>query len=110
MQTSPSSSTTGRYGLRKERSMTNERRHPVKSFPAMGALSCIIVEDNNKQSALLKDYIAKTPHLTFSGKCDSAPEVFQLVAQSRAEIIFWDIRLLDNPIMLRLKESGYYPI
>ena len=90
--------------------MTNDRRHQVKVFPTMGVLNCIIVEDNNKQSALLKDYIAKTPQLTFSGKCDSALDVFQLVTQSRAEIIFWDIRLLDNRIMLRLKESGYYPI
>jgi DNA-binding LytR/AlgR family response regulator len=33
-----------------------------------------------------------------------------LVTQYRANIIFWDIRLLDNRIMLRLKEAGYYPI
>ncbi len=76
----------------------------------MGVLNCIVVEDNNKQSALLKEYIAKTPNLSFSGKCDEAAEVYQLVTQSRANIIFWDIRLLDNRIMLRLKEAGYYPI
>jgi DNA-binding LytR/AlgR family response regulator len=68
------------------------------------------VEDNNKQSALLKEYIAKTPRLNFAGRCDTSGEVFQQVAQSRADIIFWDIRLLDNKVMLRLKESGYYPI
>ena len=76
----------------------------------MGVLNCIVVEDNNKQSALLKDYIAKTPQLNFTGKCEAAAEVYQLVVQSKADIIFWDIRLLDNRIMLRLKESGYYPI
>ncbi len=76
----------------------------------MGALNCIVVEDNNKQSALLKDYIAKTPNLSFSARCESAADVYQLVTQYRANIIFWDIRLLDNRIMLRLKESGYYPI
>jgi len=82
----------------------------MKGFPMMGVLNCIVVEDNNKQSALLKDYIAKTPKLTFSGKCESATDVYALVTQHRADIIFWDIRLLDNRIMLRLRESGYYPI
>ena len=76
----------------------------------MGALNCIVVEDNNKQSALLKEYIAKIPNLSFSARCESAADVYQLVTQFRANIIFWDIRLLDNRIMLRLKESGYYPI
>jgi len=76
----------------------------------MGVLNCIVVEDNNKQSALLKEYIAKAPRLNFAGRCDTAGEVFQQVTLSRADIIFWDIRLLDNRVMLRLKESGYYPI
>jgi DNA-binding LytR/AlgR family response regulator len=81
-----------------------------KGFPVMGVLNCIVVEDNNKQSALLKDYIAQTPQLFFSGKCDSAADVYPLVTQHRADIIFWDIRLLDNRTLLRLRESGYYPI
>lgn len=76
----------------------------------MGALNCIVVEDNNKQIALLKEYIAKVPNLSFSARCESAADVYQLVTQFRADIIFWDIRLLDDRIMLRLKESGYYPI
>lgn len=84
--------------------------HHRKSLPSMGVLNCIVVEDNNKQSALLRDYIAKTPRLNFAGKCESSAEVIQQVAQSKADIIFWDIRLLDNRILLRLKESGYYPI
>ena len=76
----------------------------------MGMLNCIVVEDNSKQSALLKDYIAKTPKLSFSGKCETASDLYQLVTQHRADLIFWDIRLLDNKVMLRLKEAGYYPI
>ena len=88
----------------------HDLRHHIKGIPTKGALNCIVVEDNNKQSALLKEYIAKTPRLNFAGKCDSATEVYQQVTQSRADIIFWDIRLLDNRIMLHLKESGYYPI
>jgi DNA-binding LytR/AlgR family response regulator len=84
--------------------------HPMKGVPMMGALSCIVVEDNNKQSALLKEYIAKIPNLSFSARCESGADVYQLVTQYRADIIFWDIRLLDNRIMLRLRESGYYPI
>jgi len=76
----------------------------------MGALNCIVVEDNNKQSALLKEYIAKVPNLSFSARCESAADVYQLVTQYRADIIFWDIHLLDDRIMLRLRESGYYPI
>ena len=84
--------------------------HPIKGVPMMGALNCIVVEDNNKQSALLKEYITKIPNLSFSARCESAADLYQLVTQYRANIIFWDIRLLDNRIMLRLKESGYYPI
>ena len=76
----------------------------------MGTLNCIVVEDNNKQSALLKEYITKVPNLSLSARCESAADVYQLVTQYRANIIFWDIRLLDNRIMVRLKESGYYPI
>ena len=76
----------------------------------MQKLNCIVVEDNNKQSSLLREYIAKTPRLHFSGKCESPADVHQLVTHHKADIIFWDIRLLDNTIMLRLKESGYYPI
>src|SRR5580704_15739070 len=87
-----------------------EIHQQLKGLPMIGMLNCIVVEDNSKQSALLKDYIAKTPKLSFSGKCESAVDVFQLVAQTRAEIIFWDIRLLDNRVMVRLKEAGYYPI
>ena len=62
----------------------------MKGFPLMGVLNCIVVEDNNKQSALLKDYIAKTPKLSFSGKCGSAADLYPLVTQHRADIIFWD--------------------
>lgn len=76
----------------------------------MGALNCIVVEDNSKQSALLKEYIAKVPNLSFSARCESAADVYQLATQYRADIIFWDIHLLDDRIMLRLRESGYYPI
>lgn len=76
----------------------------------MGALTCIVVEDNSKQSALLKDYIAKVPSLSFSARCESPADLYQLVTQYRANIIFWDIRLLDNRVMVRLREAGYYPI
>ena len=89
---------------------SHDRHRPMNSLPTLGVLNCIVVEDNGKQSALLKDYIAKIPKLNFAGKCESAVEVFPLVAQSRADIIFWDIRLLDNKVMLRLREAGYYPI
>lgn len=88
----------------------HDLRYIPRGFPTMGVLNSIIVEDNNKQSALLKDYISRTPRLNFAGKCETAAEVFQLVAQYKADIIFWDIRLLDHKIMLRLKESGYFPI
>jgi DNA-binding LytR/AlgR family response regulator len=84
--------------------------HHRKGFPAIGLLNCIVAEDDNKQSALLRDYIAKTPTLNFVGKCESASELTPLVIQYRADIIFWDSRLLDNRVMVRLKESGYYPI
>ncbi|MDR3713011.1 MAG: LytTR family DNA-binding domain-containing protein [Puia sp.] len=76
----------------------------------MQKLNCIVVEDDNKQSALLREYIAKTPRLHFSGKCESPSDVYHLVTHHKADIIFWDIRLLDNAIMLRLRETSYYPI
>jgi len=91
-------------------SNTFDLQQQMQGFPMMGMLNCIVVEDNTKQSALLKDYIAKTPKLSFSGKCESAAEVYQLVTAHRADLIFWDIRLLDNKVMVRLKEAGYYPI
>lgn len=84
--------------------------HLRKSLPSTGSLNCIVVEDNNKQGALLRDYIAKTPKLNFSGKCDSAADLIQLVTQSRADIVFWDLRLLDNRVLLRLKETGFHPL
>jgi DNA-binding LytR/AlgR family response regulator len=87
-----------------------DSHHPMKGVPMMGPLNCIVVEDNNKQSALLKEYIAKVPNLSFSARCESAADVYQLVTQYRANIVFWDIRLLDNRIMVRLKEAGYFPI
>jgi DNA-binding LytR/AlgR family response regulator len=84
--------------------------HHRKGLSAAGSLNCIVVEDNNKQGALLRDYIAKTPKLNFAGKCESAADLIQLVAQSRADIVFWDLRLLDSRILLRLKEGDYHPI
>jgi hypothetical protein len=46
----------------------HDLRYHLKGIPAMGVLNCIVVEDNTKQSALLKDYIDKTPRLSFTGK------------------------------------------
>ncbi|HXD77352.1 MAG TPA: LytTR family DNA-binding domain-containing protein [Puia sp.] len=85
-------------------------QHAVKGVPMMGVLNCIVVEDNSKQTALLKDYIAKMPGLSFSARCESSADLYQLVIQFRANIVFWDFRLLDNRVMLRLREAGYYPI
>jgi len=43
-------------------------------------------------------------------KCESASEVLQQVAQSKADIIFGISVSWTTAILLRLKESGYYPI
>ncbi len=51
--------------------MTSHDFRPLKGLPSMGVLNCIVVEDNNKQSALLKEYIAKTPQLNFAA--DATP-------------------------------------
>ncbi|HLI93709.1 MAG TPA: LytTR family DNA-binding domain-containing protein [Puia sp.] len=83
---------------------------PIKGIPVAGTLNCIVVEDNSKQSATLKEYIAKVPGLSFSGRCESSADLLQLVPQFRANLIFWDIRLLDNRVMARLKDAGYYPL
>jgi DNA-binding LytR/AlgR family response regulator len=88
----------------------HDLRYQASGFPAMGMLHCIVVADNAKQISLLKDYIAKTPKLSFVGKCETTAEVYEQVTQSRADIIFWDIRLWDHRVLLRLKETGYYPI
>ena len=84
--------------------------HHRKGLPVTGALNCIVVEDNNKQGALLRDYIAKAPKLSFAGRCETASEAITLTAQARADIIFWDIRLLDSRILARLKEAGHHPL
>jgi DNA-binding LytR/AlgR family response regulator len=76
----------------------------------MVTLNCIIVEANNKQSTVLRDYISKTPKLNFGGRCESAAELYQQALLHKIDIIFWDIRLLDARIVHVLKESGHYPI
>lgn len=84
--------------------------HHRKGLPSTGSLNCIVVEENSKQGALLRDYIAKTPKLNFVGKCETAVDLIQMVTQCRAEIVFWDLRLLDNRVLLRLKETGHHPL
>lgn len=76
----------------------------------MVILNCMIVENNNKQSSVLKDYITKTPKLGFGGKCESPAELYQQALLHKIDVIFWDIRLLDSRVIHLLKESGHYPI
>lgn len=84
--------------------------HYRKGLPTAGFLNCIVVEDNTKQSALLREYIAKTPKLNYCGKCGTAAELIPLATQSRADIVFWEARLLDHRILTRLKETGQQPV
>ena len=73
-------------------------------------LNCMIVENNNKQSIVLRDYITKTPKINFTGKCESPDELYQQALLHKIDVIFWDIRLLDSRVIYLLKESGHYPI
>jgi DNA-binding LytR/AlgR family response regulator len=73
-------------------------------------LNCMIVENNNKQSTVLRDYITKTPKINFTGKCESPAELYQQALLHKIDVIFWDIRLLDSRVIYLLKESGHYPI
>jgi DNA-binding LytR/AlgR family response regulator len=76
----------------------------------MVILNCMIVEDNNKQSSVLKEYITKTPKLGFAGRCETSSELYQQALLHKIDVIFWDIRLLDSRVIQLLKESGHYPI
>ncbi len=73
-------------------------------------LNCMIVENNNKQSGVLRDYITKTPKMNFTGRCESPAELYQQALLHKIDVIFWDIRLLDSRVIYLLKESGHYPI
>jgi len=76
----------------------------------MAALNCVIVENNSKQSNVLREYITKTPRFGFAGKCESAAELYQQALLHKIDVIFWDIRLLDSRVTQLLKDSGHYPI
>jgi DNA-binding LytR/AlgR family response regulator len=78
--------------------------------PAQGALNCMIVETKDKQNTILRDYITKTPKLHFTGKSEPDMDIYQHAVLHKVDIIFWDIKLLDNNITERLKESGLHPI
>jgi DNA-binding LytR/AlgR family response regulator len=86
------------------------RKLHTKLVQPSGTLNCIVVEHNNKQSAILRDYITKTPKLHFAGKSESAAEIYQQVLLHKVDVIFWDIKLLDTRITQTLRESGHYPI
>jgi DNA-binding LytR/AlgR family response regulator len=87
-----------------------QRNGHTKGGYLSGTLNCMIAENNSKQSALLRDYISKTPRFNFSGRCETAAELYQQVLLHKVDIIFWDIRLLDARIIHSLKEAGHYPL
>ncbi len=89
---------------------SHARKHPSKTSPASVSLNCMIIEHNNKQGNILRDYIVKTPKLHFTGKSETPADIYQQVLLHKVDIIFWDIKLLDVRIIQRFKESGHYPI
>ena len=85
------------------------RRHHLKTIPPSALLNCMIVEHNVKQGNMLRDYIAKTPKLHFTGKSEPA-DIYQHALLHKVDIIFWDIKLVDIRIIQHFKESGHHPI
>jgi DNA-binding LytR/AlgR family response regulator len=88
----------------------NNRKLHSKNTAAPGIFNCMIAEYKNKQSTILRDYIIKIPKLHFTGKSESAEDIFQHIILHKVDIIFWDIKLLDSSIIQRLKESGHHPV
>lgn len=70
----------------------------------------MIAEHKAKQNNFLREYIAKTPKLYFTGKCESTDDIFQHVISHKVDIIFWDIKLLDNNIIEQLKSANHHPV
>ncbi|MBS1918380.1 MAG: response regulator transcription factor [Bacteroidetes bacterium] len=86
------------------------RKMHARPVQVSGNLNCIIIEHNNKQSAILHEYITKTSRLHFAGRSESAADIYQQVLLHKVDVIFWDIKLLDIRIIQLLRESGHYPI
>jgi two-component system LytT family response regulator len=61
----------------------------------MRAIRCIIVDDEPLALDILDGYIIKTPFLEFAGRCSSAEEAMNIMAQATVELIFLDIQMPD---------------
>jgi DNA-binding LytR/AlgR family response regulator len=87
------------------------RRHHSKNGPAPGAINCMIIaESKEKHYTILREYIAKSPKLHLTGKSEPGTDLFQHAVSFKVDVIFWDIKLLDSNIILRLHETGLSPI
>ena len=92
-----------------QQSTGNNRKHHSKNTAAPGIFNCMIAEYKTKQNSVLRDYILKTPKLNFTGKSETTDDIYQHVILYKVEIIFCDIKLLDNNVIDRLKEAGHHP-
>lgn len=61
----------------------------------MTKLSCLIVDDEPFALDLVEDYVKKTPFLELKGKCLSAQEVLQKLADDKIDLLFLDIQMPD---------------
>jgi DNA-binding LytR/AlgR family response regulator len=86
------------------------RKLHARPVQVSGNLNCIIIEHNNKQSSILHDYILKTAKLHFAGTSETVADIYQQVLLHKADVIFWDIKLLDTRIIQLLRDAGHYPL
>jgi len=89
----------------------HNRKHHAKNIPVPGAINCIIIAENReKQNALLREYITKSPRLHLTGKPESETDIFHHAVQNKVDVVFWDIKLLDPGITHRWNEAGLSPL
>ena len=88
----------------------HSRKYSSKTAIVPGSLNCMIVEADTKQGSMLRDYISRTPKLHFTGRSESAADIYQQVILQKIDILFWDIKLLDSRIIQQFRETGHHPI
>lgn len=56
-------------------------------------LRCLLVDDEPLALDLLEGYVAKTPSLTFAGRCSSAFQAMEMLDKTEVDLMFLDIQM-----------------
>lgn len=56
-------------------------------------INCLVVDDEELARTLLKNYIARLPHLALAGECKNPLDALDRLNQERVDLIFLDIQM-----------------